>query len=234
MSIRVGVVLSGCGVFDGAEVHEATLTLLHLAQAGTEVTCLAPNIPQAHVMDHQAGHVAEGESRNVMTEAARIARGPVADIATAKAADFDAVIFPGGFGAAKNLSNLAFAGSPDEMTVEAGTQNLVEDMFAAGKPLGFICITPASVAAIALKGKRLKLTIGSDDDPTAGAVNALGHTHVAAKVNEIVIDDAHNIVSTPAYMLAESIAEANSGIIKLVTEILKRAAKESTPKAVNA
>lgn len=234
MSIRVGVVLSGCGVFDGAEIHESTLTLLHLAQAGAKVTCLAPNIPQAHVMDHQAGHVAGGESRNVMTEAARIARGPVVDIATVNAADFDAVIFPGGFGAAKNLSNLAFASNPDEMTVEAGTQKLVEEMFAAGKPLGFICITPASVAAIALKGKRLKLTIGSDDDPTAGAIKALGHTHVAAKVDEIVVDAGNNIVSTPAYMLAQSITEADSGIAKLVTETLARATKERTAKAVNA
>ncbi|MBI1363438.1 MAG: isoprenoid biosynthesis glyoxalase ElbB [Proteobacteria bacterium] len=234
MSIRVGIVLSGCGVFDGAEVHESVLTLLHVVKAGADVTFLAPDVAQAHVINHLVGQPVTGEQRNVRVEAARIARGDVQDIALAKADDFDAVIFPGGFGAAKNLGNLAFAKSPDEMTVEAGTRKLVEAMYASGKPLGFICIAPASVAAVALKGKGLKLTVGSNDDDAAGAVRAMGHTHVAAKVDEIVIDNAHNIVSTPAYMLAKDVAEADSGIAKLVAEIMVRAKSGTRAQAANA
>jgi enhancing lycopene biosynthesis protein 2 len=234
MSIRIGVVLSGCGVFDGAEVHESVLTLLHAVKAGAAVTFLAPDVAQAHVIDHQKGMPVDGQTRNVRTEAARIARGEVTDIATVTAADFDAVIFPGGFGAAKNLGNLAFAKGPAEMTVEAGTQKLVTDMFAAGKPLGFICIAPASVAAVALRGKGLKLTIGSDRDPAAEAIRALGHTHVAATVDEIVIDNTHNVVSTPAYMLAHNVAQAESGIAKLVAEVVTRAKGGVRAKAVGA
>lgn len=223
MAVRVGVVLSGCGVFDGSEIHESVLTLLHLAKAGAKVTCLAPNVAQAHVVNHATGQPAD-ETRNVLVEASRIARGPVTDVATVKATDFDALVFPGGFGAAKNLSDYAF--KADKAQANPAVAKLVADAFAAKIPQGFICIAPVSVAAVALKGKGLKLTIGTDP-ATAAHVAALGHTHVPATVADIVTDDAHNIVSTPAYMLAQSVAEADQGIAKLVAEVLRRAQRKA-------
>ncbi|MCV6615574.1 MAG: isoprenoid biosynthesis glyoxalase ElbB [Cellvibrionaceae bacterium] len=218
MSKKVAVVLAGCGVYDGAEIHEAVITLLRLDQAGAEVTCLAPNIEQMHVVNHLTGDVAEGESRNVMVEAARIARGAVADIASAKATDFDAVVVPGGFGAAKNLSDFAVAGP--ELSVNPDFLSFMQAAKDAGKVVGLMCIAPAMTAKIF--GEGALCTIGSDAD-TAAAVEASGAKHQNCAVDAIVVDVENKLVTTPAYMLAGGIAEAASGINALVDKVLELA-----------
>lgn len=205
--MKVAVVLSGCGVFDGSEIHEAVITLLALSCAGVSYQCMAPNINQAHVINHLTGQVAEGESRNVLVEAARIARGQVIDIATANSQDYAAVFFPGGFGAAKNLSDFAFNGSA--MTVQADVLRFARAMATAGKPACYICIAPALIPRIYDQGALL--TIGNDQ-ATAQAIEEMGGEPVDCPVQEIVIDPTRKLVSTPAYMLAQSIAEAAAGI----------------------
>lgn len=211
---RVAVVLSGCGFLDGAEIHESVLTLLALDRAGTEVTCFAPDQAQAHVVNHFTGQPTT-ESRNVLTESARIARGKIQPLSQADAALFDALIVPGGFGAAKNLSNFAFEGV--ECKVNQDLTRLVQAMHKAGKPMGFICIAPALVPK--MLDVPVRLTIGNDID-TAEIIDAMGAEHVTCPVDDIVVDEEQKIVTTPAYMLAESIGEAAQGIEKLVARVL--------------
>ena len=143
---RVGVVLSGCGFLDGAEIQEATLTLLFLDRRGAKVTAMAPNVAQMHVVDHAKGQPASGEKRNVLAEAARITRGAIADVKTVKASDLDALILPGGYGAAKNLCTFATEGV--KLQVNPDVERLVRDMASAGKPIGFICISPVIAAKV--------------------------------------------------------------------------------------
>ncbi len=217
---KVGVVLSGCGVFDGSEIHESVAAILALDRAGAKIIYMAPDAPQLHVINHIAGEPAEGESRNVLVESARIARGDIKNIAEVKAADIDALIFPGGFGAAKNLCDFAVKGA--DCTVNTDVSRLVLEMHSAGKPVGFICIAPALAAKIyGLAGiKGVKLTIGTDKD-TAEAIEAMGAEHVNCDVRDCVVDADHKVVTTPAYMLATRINELADGIEKLVNEVLK-------------
>lgn len=225
--VRVGVLLSGCGVYDGAEIYETVITLLALDRAGAEAVCFAPDVPQMHVIDHRTGKPVAGETRNVLTEAARLARGQIRDAAEVSAADFDALILPGGFGAAKNLSNFAAAGP--EAKVHADVSRIVGETLAAGKPLGTMCISPAVVAAVVRSaGGGVELTIGNDLD-TAEALERMGVKHVACPVRDIHVDEGRNVVSTPAYMLAGSIGEAAEGIEKLVRTVLERCAAGVTP-----
>ncbi|WP_370555926.1 isoprenoid biosynthesis glyoxalase ElbB [Edwardsiella tarda] len=212
---RVGVVLSGCGVFDGSEIHEAVLTLLALSRAGAQAVCLAPDREQTQVIDHRSGE-AVAERRNMLAEAARIARGEVTPLAQGDASQLDALIVPGGFGAAKNLSSLASDGAA--CWVDSDLQRLVRELHQAGKPLGFICIAPALLPK--LLGAPVRVTIGNDAG-TAAAIEAMGGQHVACPVDEIVVDTAQCVVTTPAYMLAGSIAEAAQGIDKLVAQVLE-------------
>jgi len=216
---HVGVILSGSGFLDGAEIQEATLTLLFLDRRGAKVTAMAPNVAQMHVVDHVKGQPASGENRNVLAEAARITRGAIADVKTVKASDLDALILPGGYGAAKNLCTFATEGV--KLQVNPDVERLVRDMAAAGKPIGFICISPV-IAAKVLGSKKVKLTIGNDP-ATAAALNALGAVHVDALVDQIVVDEKNKVVSTPAYMLGPSIAPVSAGIEKLVAAVLEMA-----------
>jgi enhancing lycopene biosynthesis protein 2 len=220
---RIGVILAGCGVYDGAEIHESVLTLLALDRAGAEIVCLAPDVPQMHVVDHLTGQPAEGETRNVLVEAARIARGAVSDVAKADPAAFDAVVIPGGFGAAKNLST--FAADGEGCKVDPGVARLVSAVHAAGKPVGAMCIAPVILAKL-LGKEQPSLTIGSDAG-TAGKMNAMGACHVACPVDSIVVDGKGKLVTTPAYMLAGRISEAAAGIEKLVAELLRMAKSPS-------
>ncbi|TNE75826.1 MAG: isoprenoid biosynthesis protein ElbB [Gammaproteobacteria bacterium] len=215
MAKRVAVILSGCGVYDGSEIYESVLTLLRLDQAGAEVQCFAPNVPQLHVINHASGDVAEGESRNVLVEAARLARGNIQDLAEAQAADFDAVILPGGFGAAKNLSDFALKGA--ELTVNPQLVAFIQSMRYAGKPVGLMCIAPAMTGV--LFGAGATCTIGNDPG-VAGAIEATGAVHRNCAVDEVCVDETNKLVTTPAYMLAGSISEAASGINKLVDTVL--------------
>ena len=212
---KVAVILSGCGVYDGAEIHESVITLLRLDQRGAHVQCFAPNIAQMHVINHLTGEEMN-ESRNVLVESARIARGEVKDVREANVEDFDALIVPGGFGAAKNLSDFAVKGA--ECTVQPDVLALAEAFAEASKPVGLMCISPAMAAKI--YGPGVTCTIGNDAD-TAAAVSKMGATHQECEVSEIVEDKARKLVSTPAYMLANSISEAASGINKMVDRVLE-------------
>ena len=220
--VRIGVVLSGCGFLDGAEISESVLTLLALDRAGAEVRCTAPNIPQHHVVNHLTGEESAGVERNVLVEAARIARGRIEDVAGVRGDDLDGLILPGGFGAAKNLCNFAVAGAAAEVHPEVA--RLVREIVEAQKPLGAICIAPALVAAVLRdSGAQVELTIGSDAD-TAAALEAMGVRHTDCAQDEICVDRAHNIVSTPAYMFEGGLARVAAGIDQLVSEVLERAA----------
>jgi enhancing lycopene biosynthesis protein 2 len=216
MPKKIGVVLSGCGVMDGAEIHESVLTLLAIDRAGAEAVCMAPNIRQRHVVNHLTGEESQGETRNVLVESARIARGKIQDIATVKASDIDALIFPGGFGAAKNLCDYAVKG-PD-CSVNPEVARLANEVHAAGKPIGTVCIAPV-IGARLFGSQRPEITIGTDKN-TARDIEKMGAKHVACPVKEFVVDKQHKLVSTPAYMLANRINEAAEGIEKLVKTVI--------------
>lgn len=217
MSKKVALILSGCGVYDGAEIHESVLTLLRLSQQGAQVQCFAPNKPQMHVINHLTGEEAP-EQRNVLVESARIARGNVKDVRELKAADFDAVILPGGFGAAKNLSDFAVKGA--DCTVDADVLAALGGFREARKPIGLMCIAPALSARIF--GDGVRCTIGNDAG-TAQALEAMGAQHEVCTVENIVFDSGHCLVTTPAYMLAQNMAEAAVGISALVDKVLELA-----------
>ncbi|MEC8050980.1 MAG: isoprenoid biosynthesis glyoxalase ElbB [Myxococcota bacterium] len=215
-SKRVGVVLAGCGYLDGAEIHEATLTLLSLDKRGVTVKAFAPDKPQMHVVDHQKTEPQEGEVRNVLQESSRITRGDIQPLSEFNADDVDALIFPGGFGAAKNLCNFAVEGP--NMSVEADVSAAIEAVHGQGKPLGFICIAPV-IGAKVLGQKGVKLTIGHDEG-TAQAVESFGAKHVPCDVRDAVLDADHKVASCPAYMLGPSIAPVAEGIDKVVSAVL--------------
>ncbi len=211
MKKKVGIVLSGCGVYDGSEIHEAVLTLAAVDRGGAEAVFMAPDMELAEV-NHLTGE-ATGAKRNVLVESARIARGKIREIGTVRADELDALIFPGGYGAAKNLCNFAEKGA--EAVIHPEVKRLLREMAAAGKPICAICIAPALVAAALGSEYAPKLTIGSDAG-TAAAIAATGSEHVSCPVTEFVVDRERKIVSTPAYMLAERISEAAEGIEKAV------------------
>lgn len=212
---KIAVILSGSGVFDGSEIHESVLTLMNIEKAGASYQCFAPDIEQMHVINHLTGEVAVGQSRNVLVESARIARGEVKAVTELKAADFDALILPGGFGAAKNLCDFATKGA--DCVMNADVQAACQDFAKAKKPAGYICIAPTMIPLV--YGKDSKTTIGTDQD-IAAAIEGMGGQHIHCPVSEFVVDKANKVVSTPAYMLAGSIIEANSGIEKLVAEVI--------------
>ena len=217
MSKKVAVILSGCGVYDGAEIHESVIALLRLSQRGAQVQCFAPDMPHHHVINHLTG-AEMTENRNVLVEAARIARGQIRDVAELDPADFDALVIPGGFGAAKNLSDFAFKGA--SCTVQSDVRRAARGFAAAHKPVGLMCIAPAMAARIF--GAGVQCTIGHDPD-TAATLGSMGAEHVDCAVDEIVVDAQHKLVTTPAYMLAKTLAEAASGINKLVDRVLELA-----------
>ena len=217
MSKKVAVVLSGCGVFDGAEIYEATLVQLRLDEAGIEFQCMAPNVEQMHVLNHITGEEMP-EKRNVLVESARLCRGNIIDLAKANPDDYAAVIFPGGFGVAKNLCNFAVKGA--DMTINPDVVSFVQAMHAKKKPVGLICIAPAM--APKLFGKGVTCTLGNDADPAADAVRAMGGNHQGCPVDRFTIDEANNLITTPAYMLAGRISEASKGITALVQAVIQR------------
>lgn len=218
MSKRIGIILSGCGVYDGSEIHEAVITLLAIDRAGAEAVCMAPDIPQMHVINHLAGEPAAGESRNVLVESARIARGNIKDLATVRAADVDALILPGGFGAAKNLCDFAVKGS--DCSVNADVARLIKEMHAAKKPIAAVCIAPTILSKV-LGSEKIshQMTIGTDAG-TAEALSEMGTEHIQCPVSEFVVDHKNKLVSSPAYMLAGRISEAAEGIEKTVQALI--------------
>jgi enhancing lycopene biosynthesis protein 2 len=216
---KIGVVLSGCGVFDGAEIHETVLTLYFLQKAGAEIIAMAPDVDQMHVINHLKGEPAEGETRNVLVESARMVRGDIKNMAEVSASDFDALIFPGGFGAAKNLTTFAVDG-PD-CQINDQVLRLVKETVQAKKPLAAICIAPVIIAK-ALEGTGISssITIGNDAG-AAGAIDSLGSKHVECPVKDFVVDEENKIITSPAYMLGQNIVEVAEGIEKTCDKLLK-------------
>ena len=215
---KIGVVLSGCGVYDGAEIHEAVITLLAIDRAGAKSVCMAPDIDQIHVINHHNGEEMVGEKRNVLVESARIARGEIRDINAIKADDIDALVFPGGFGAAKNLSNFAEKG--DECDVHPDVIRLVKEFVAKQKPQAALCIAPAMMAKI-YESESVKptLTIGNDKDGIS-MIESMGSQHQECVATDFVFDEKNKIVSTPAYMVGKSISEVAEGIEKTINKLV--------------
>lgn len=212
---RVAVVLSGCGVFDGSEIHEAVAVFYHLSRLGASVQCFAPDKAQMHVVDHLRGKPSEGETRNVLVESARIARGNIKPLEGLNAADFDAVVFPGGFGAAKNLCDFAVKG--EAMGVDPGVERVVKAFSGAGKPIGMCCIAPV-IGAKVLKGSTV--TIG-DDQATAGAIRSWGSTNVVKPVTQAATDERHRLFTAPAYMYGDApIHQVFEGIGQMIEGVV--------------
>jgi enhancing lycopene biosynthesis protein 2 len=212
---KFAVVLSGSGVYDGAEIHEATLTMLAIMRQGAEYQCFAPDIPQHHVVNHLTGEEMS-ESRNVLIEAARIARGNIKPLSEFHADAFDALIFPGGFGAAKNLSTVAFDGP--EAKVNAEVEDAVKQMLDRDKPIGALCISPAFIARII--GDAVEVTIGSDPG-TASAIDSMGAKHVETTHGEVVVDKKHKVYTTPCYMLDATIVDIDNGANNVVKAMME-------------
>ncbi len=213
---KIGVVLSGCGVYDGSEIHEAVLTLLAIDRQGCEAICMAPNVDLS-VINHLTSQET-GEKRNVLVESARIARGMIRDIKEVTAADLDAIIFPGGFGAAKNLCDFAFKGAA--ASINPDVAHLLKDMASAKKPIGAVCIAPALIAAVLGREFSPTVTIGNDPG-TVAEIDKTGAKHQECRVTELVIDAANKLVTSPAYMLADRISQVAEGIDKCVREVVK-------------
>jgi enhancing lycopene biosynthesis protein 2 len=218
------VILSGCGVMDGSEIHESVITLLHLDRHDAQVTFAAPDIDQVHVINHLTGKPTN-EKRNVRVEAARIARGPVSNLAEVHGDRFDAVILPGGYGAAKNLCS--FATQAAECEVNPDVARVLREAHHAGRPIGLICISP-TIGAKVFPGSTV--TIGTDVD-TAEAIKRMGSHHQPRHTEEICVDEMHRIVSTPAYMSAKRIGQAYEGIGHLVDKVLELAEEPALTQA---
>ncbi len=216
--LKIGVVLSGSGVYDGSELHEAVLTMLALDRAGTEQILMAPNIDQLHTVNHLNGNEMENENRNVLVEAARIARGNIREMSNINASELDALIIPGGYGVAKNLSDYAMVGP--ECEVNPDVMSLVVQMLEAGKPIGSLCISPVMIAKIMSRiGRKARLTIGNNTT-TARDIDSMGQVHVPCEATGIVIDQDNKIVTSPAYMSAARISDVATGIDKLVAAVI--------------
>ena len=209
--------MAGCGVFDGSEIHEATLTLYFLDRAGAKVVCAAPNKDQLHVVNHQTSEET-GATRNILAESARISRGNMIDLLSLTASDLHGLILPGGFGAAKNLVDYTVQGR--NCSIDPEVKRIICEIVDAGKPLGAVCIAPVVVAkALQDSGVQPTLTIGTDAG-TAADLEYFGAKHQNANVDEIIVDEAYKIVTTPAYMLGPGISDVAKGIEKLVNQIL--------------
>ncbi len=215
---KIGVILSGCGVFDGSEIHEAVAVLHAIDRHGAQAVCLAPEM-ELNEINHLSQQPT-GKKRSVLMESARIARGDVTPLAKVNGADFDAIVLPGGFGAAKNLCDFASKGA--DCTAQEQVARVLKEAQKAGKPLGFACISPAVAARVFGKDLGPNLTIG-DDKATADGLEAMGATHQNCEGDGIVVDNRHRIVSTPAYMYDQRITSVFTGIGKMVDKVMEMA-----------
>ncbi|NPA69038.1 MAG: isoprenoid biosynthesis glyoxalase ElbB [Chlorobi bacterium] len=213
-SPKTAIILAGSGVFDGAEIHEATMTMYAVVKNGGSYQIFAPDIEQHHVINHITGEETN-EKRNVMVEAARIARGNIKPLSELNMEDFDALMMPGGFGVAKNLSDFAFKG-PD-CNVLPDVERVIKDAVAQGKPIGALCISPAIVAKV-LKG--VSVTIGQDKD-TAQAIEKMGSKHEITNHGEVVIDKTFKTATTPCYMLDATIADIAEGALNVTAAVFE-------------
>ncbi|MBE1237420.1 isoprenoid biosynthesis glyoxalase ElbB [Phaeovibrio sulfidiphilus] len=211
--LRFAVVLSGCGVFDGAEIQESVLTLLAISRRGGDVQCFAPDIPQHHVIDHYRNQPSPGETRNVLTESARIARGKIRPLSEYSTDESDILIIPGGFGAAKNLCSFAFDGA--SCSVNRDVEKALRAAHAARHPIGVWCIAPVVVARVL---GNVTVTVGADAT-VEEALEAMGAGHRPASARDAILDRENRIVSTPCYMAPAPLSDIADGIQKAVDEL---------------
>jgi len=211
---KFAVILSGNGVFDGAEIHEATMTLYAIAKNNCKYDIFAPDITQHHVINHITGEEMN-ETRNVLIESARIARGQISSLAKFDAKNYDAIIFPGGFGVAKNMSDFAFKGA--DCLVNKEVEDAIISMHELKKPIGALCISPAIVAKV-LKG--VNVTIGEDEN-TATQIEKMGSKHSITNHGDVTVDETHKIFTTPCYMLNATIVNIADGAINVVSKMLE-------------
>ncbi|HBF87452.1 MAG TPA: isoprenoid biosynthesis protein ElbB [Bacteroidales bacterium] len=211
--IKFAVILAGCGVYDGAEIHEATFTLYGIAKHEASYDIFAPDIEQYHVVNHLSGQVSS-EKRNVLVESARIARGNIKPTSELLEKNYDAVIFPGGFGVAKNLSDFAFIGEKCSVNEEIAT--IIKQFHSNKKPIGALCISPVIVARVL---GNIDVTIGNDTN-TASAIKSFGANHIETKHGEVAIDKIHKIFTTPCYMLDSSIVQIAEGAENIVKAMI--------------
>jgi enhancing lycopene biosynthesis protein 2 len=217
--MKAGIILSGCGVKDGTEIHEAVLTMLHLDRLGAQIVCAAPDSDQAQVVNHVSGKVCGLEGRSILLESARIARGDILALDELNSGDIDVLIFPGGLGAARNLCT--FADDGPQCSVRPDVEQLVLDMRQAGKPLGALCIAPVVLARVlGSRDMPVEVTIGNDSG-VAGAIGAMGARHVECPVDQAVTDEQYRVVTSPAYMLASGIHEVYKSTGALVDAVMK-------------
>jgi enhancing lycopene biosynthesis protein 2 len=211
--MKFAVVLAGCGVYDGAEIHEAVMTLLAINRNGGTYHIFAPNVMQYHVINHITGDEMK-ESRNVMVEAARIARGKIKALIDYLPEDFDALVFPGGFGVAKNLCSYAFEGN--DMKIDRVVEKAIRDTHAAGKPIGALCISPVLITKVL---GNVVVTIGNDKG-TAEHIEAMGAVHKITKNGEIEIDKKNKLVTSPCYMLDAALTDIETGVNKTIKALI--------------
>lgn len=211
---KIAVVLAGNGVFDGAEIHEATLTLYAISKNNANYEIFAPDINQHHVINHITGEEMH-ETRNVLIEASRIARGKINNLADFKASDFDALIFPGGFGVAKNLCTFAFDG--DKCHINNDVEKAIRSMIEQEKPIGALCIAPVLLSKIL---GDVELTIGQDKG-TADTLKKMGSHHIETTHGDVIIDKKYKVVTTPCYMLDANIGQIGEGAFNIVKAILE-------------
>ena len=211
---KFAVILSGSGVFDGTEIHEATLTLLAIKKLGADYEIFAPDIPQHHVINHITGKEMP-EKRNVLVESARIARGKIKSLTLFKAEAFDAIILPGGYGAAKNLCTWAFEG--DGCRVNSDVEKAMMGMYDLKKPIGAMCISPVIMGKL-FPGTNL--TTG-DDKSSADFIKKMGSEYTKTVHGEVVIDKTKKLFTTPCYMLDADIVQIAEGTENLVKQMMK-------------
>ncbi|HKL66945.1 MAG TPA: isoprenoid biosynthesis glyoxalase ElbB [Bacteroidales bacterium] len=212
--MKFAIILSGCGVYDGAEIHESTMTMLAIDKNGGEYDIFAPDVSQHHVINHLNGEEMD-EKRNVLIEAARIARGDIKPLNKYNPSDYDALILPGGFGVAKNLCTYAIDGV--DFKIDTVVEKALKSTHKAGKPIGALCISPVLLAGIFSEAD---LTIGKDKN-TAADIEKLGSVHIEAGPGEVVIDNSNRIVTNPCYMLDSSITEIAEGAENVVKAIME-------------
>ena len=224
--MKIGVLLSGCGVYDGAEIHESVFVLLAIAESGHEAVCIGVNKDQYHVINHLNGEV-QKQSRNMLEEAARIARGEITEINDISPADIDALVIPGGFGSAKNFTTWAFKGAEGEILPEV--KLLIVNMINVGKPIAALCVSPV-VMALALKDSTLNpcMTIGSDQEESSydikSFVDGLKSTGVKTEMklkNEINVDRKNKIVSAPCYMMNSDMVTIRNNIVNAISAMIE-------------
>jgi enhancing lycopene biosynthesis protein 2 len=215
---KVAIILSGCGVFDGSEIHEACAALLALKKLDAEVIACAPTGPQMHVINHLKGEPDSVPARDILEESARLVRGEITPLDQVDPLDLDAVLLPGGFGAAKNLCNFAVEGA--NCTVHPQLEAFLKEAHTVGKPIGAMCIAPVILAKVFGKELGPRLTIGNDPD-TAAALEDMGAVHVDCIASESVVDETNKMVTTPAYMLAQDIKVVFDGALGFAEKLLE-------------